>query len=512
MLPILLLLVALVLAPPAAADPVEYLRTEHWAYEDLNALWSRGVVDSLNMLVRPWSRIEIARSLKAARERNAAIERDPVYRRLARQFSRELHWLGMTDVRPETAPLIELAEEKKEIRFQVGIDGIASGSPPSKMQFEAGSGAVVQAKGYFWPSFYAGTEIWAQRTESDREIGDSLIKNEDLFLAARESYFTFAPSYFDFLFGLTETRWGPGSRGTLLLSDAAEPYATLRLNTRIAGLELTAMHGGLIQSDQRYFAAHRLTYSPIPNLYLGLSEAVRYNAQSPELLYVVNLIPYTLVERYLMQNRENDDPEISTRNNIILGIDAAWRVRPGLRIYGEFLADEISTERANIPHRLGWQLGVSLNPTLGGAPLELAFEYSKVFRYTYAVFYDRNFIFSEEPLGFEGGPDTEHYSVRVKVDPTINWSAVFDLGLIRQGEGYLGEYWDPAEPQDAWSGLDLSGVVASTLRAAAGLAWTPRDNVRAEVGIGLRHVRNVNHVDGTNETDPEAFFRLTARK
>jgi hypothetical protein len=506
----LALAVAILPAPAARAVPVEYLPTSHWAYEDLETLWTRGVVDSLALSSRPWSRVEIARAL--ARASTPEVRVDPVYRRVAREFARELEVLGVENAPRETPPLISLRENGSEVRVQVGVDGSASGAPPSKAQFDSGTGGFVRARAFLGSSFFFLTEVRAERTGTDRPIGDSLVLNQDFFLNTGEAYVTYGARWIELMAGLTETRWGPGSSGTLLLSDAAVPYGSLRMRMKFAGiLEFATLSGILVQSDQRHVAAHRLTVHASPSLSIGVGEAARYDAPSPEFLYVLNVLPYTLVERFSALN-SRVPPATSQRNNVMMGADVVWRFRPGGRIWGEYLLDDFSSETGDTPHRMAWQLGVSLDRTLDGTPVGASFEYSKVFRFTYAVFYDRDFIFADDPLGFTHGPDSEHYRLRFRADPGVAWSAGLDFEWLRQGEGFLGESWQPGTKFDAWSGLDLTGVVESTVRALPSISWTPRDNVRVRTGLGLRHVRNVEHVEGKRATDPEFFVSFLARK
>jgi hypothetical protein len=521
-----LLVVAVVVAftLPAGAVPAEYLPTSHWAYEDLETLWTRGVLDSLSLSARPWTRVEIARALEVAK--TPAAGRDPVYRRLAREFARELAFIDAPDAPRETPPLVAIRDGESEIRLSVGVDGIARGAPPSKTQIESGSGAFVAARGYLWPRIFFLTEVRAERTGTDRSIGDSLVRNEDFYLNTGEAYISFAPKYLELTLGLTETRWGPGSTGTLLLSDASIPYGSVRVRLRFAGrLELQTLSGILVQSDHRQLAAHRLALHVTPNLSLGVAEAARYDASSPELLYLLNLLPYTLVERFSALNRERT-PEIDQRNNVMMSFDAVWRFRPGGRVWGEFLLDDFATESNDMPHRMAWQFGAAADGVIGSKPVGALFEYTKVFRFTYAVHYDRNFIFRDDPLGFHRGPDSEHYRLRLRADPAVAWSVALDVEWRRQGEGFLGEAWcrpgqpepmesvcsPPGETFDQWSGLHLTGVIESTLRVTPSVAWAPRDNVRLRAGLGVRSVRNAGHVEGSSDADPELFVSVDPRK
>lgn len=496
-------------APRAAADPVEYLPPSHWAYDDLLALWSRGVVDSLNVASRPWSRIEIARALSRVTGEGRS---DPVFQRLEWQFARELAVIGAVGGPAETPPLLSLRDGDSEVRVTFGADGSAAGTPPGDARIAPGSGVFVRARAYLPPSGFVLAEVRAQRTGTDRMIGDSIVKNEDLYLDTGEAYVTVAPAGFEVLFGLAETRWGPGRTGTLLLSDASDPFPVLRLRKIFAGrLELDTFHGTLVQSDHRHVAMHRLTLRVTPSLSLGIAEAARYDASAPELLYLLNLVPYTLLERFSQKHAERV-PEISQRNNVMMAGDLTWRFRQNASLWAEFLLDDLATETADMPHRMAWQTGAAIGFRAGRWPAELTLEHTKVFRFTYSVSYDRNYIFSGRPLGYPDGPDRERYAVRLRADPAPAWTVALDTDLLRRGEGFLGESWDATNPLDQWSGATLTGTVESVIRVMPSVAWTPRDNARLRAGLGVRSARNADHVRERTRTDPEAFVELMVHR
>lgn len=495
-------------ASGASADPVEYLPPAHWAYDDLLALWNRGVVDSLNVASRPWSRIEIARALGHVED---ADRNDPLVRRLEWQFARELERIGKPG-RAETSPLLRLREGESELRLTAGAEGRVSGAPASDARIQPGSGGFLRARAYLQPHGFLITDLRLQRTGSDRDIGDAVIKNEDLYLDTGETYVTVSPAGFELLFGLAETRWGPGRSGTLLISDAPDPFAVLRLRRTFGGrLELDTMHGTLVQTDNRHVAMHRLSVRVSGTLTLGFAESARYDAPAPELLYLLNLVPYSLLERFSQKHRALE-PGMDQRNNVMMAGDVVWRFRRDARLWAELLLDDVATELGYQPHRMAWQAGVAISTRLGRIPFDVGLEHTKVFRFTYSVAYDRNYIFSGRPLGYADGPDVERWTLRLKADPAAEWSLAMDADLLRRGEGFLGESWDTTTRMDPWSGLSLTGVVESTLRAVPSVAWIPRDNVRLAAGVGVRHARNAGNVRGRTRTDPEAFLEMMVHK
>jgi hypothetical protein len=312
--------------------------------------------------------------------------------------------------------------------------------------------------------------------------------------------------------GWIRNRWGPGTTGTLLLSDAAPPFATIRWERSVGGvLSFHALSGVLADPDHRYLAAHRLTWTPSPSLAIGLSEAARYDARSLQFLYLLNLVPYTLVER-ISSKTSAEVPDIPSRNNVMAAADVVWRPRRGTRLTGELLVDDLATESAGMPHRLGYQLGVEQYFPSFPRPVAISAEFTKVFRYTYATFYQRDYILSGQPLGYALGPDVENLVTELRVDAARDWSGWLGVQAMRHGESMLGEAWVPGEPSSAWAAATLSGTVESDLAVRLGAEIRPRAYAWGDLVVGYHRLRNVDHDAGKNENRFEMRAVVSFRK
>lgn len=490
-------------AVAADAASLEFLPLDHPAYQDLDWLRTAGLVTDLNPSARPWSRVEIATAVLAASARSAP-EHAPVLRRVQREFARELAALGADTPYRETSPVFSRGDEASEFRVDAGVSGTAAGDGWGKLQFQPGSRGFVHFEWFGHPNLYAASEVLAQRVEPDRIAGDTLIKDTNLLVDTEEAYVSLDTRSVDAVFGLTESRWGPGRTGTLMLSDAAPPHALLRFSASMAdGLEFHALTAALSQSSGQYLSAHRLTWRPRSGLAIGISESARYDAPSPEWLYVVGLIPYTVVHKIQVRDADGPTP-VETRNNVMMGMDVDWQFRHGWRCFGEFLLDDLATESDGMPNRMAGQIGVDHVRSVAGTPVAVLLEATKVLRYTYATFYDRNYVVDGDPLGYRSGPDTERLHGELRADPRPEWSAIVALDLIRRGRGFLGEFWSPETPEDPWGTLSLDGPVERTVACDAFLHWLPRDNVRLGAGVGYAWTRNAGGVAGAQDNHPLA--------
>ncbi|NNE44972.1 MAG: hypothetical protein HKN12_12255 [Gemmatimonadetes bacterium] len=133
---------------------------------------------------------------------------------------------------------------------------------------------------------------------------------------------------------------------------------------------------------------------------------------------------------------------------------------------------------------------------MAGSAAEARAEFVKVYRYTYAVFYGADHINDGTALGYGPGNDREHATFWLERD--FGTDARFGAGVewTRQGEGRIGDFWDPADSQSQNAGASLSGVVEKTVfpHARAELRWRDVLTLRARVGAAL--VDNPGHVPG----------------
>jgi hypothetical protein len=255
-----------------------------------------------------------------------------------------------------------------------------------------------------------------------------------------------------------------------------------------------------IPGPRLWFAAHRVDLALGSRLHVGLHEAAAYRADGVELLYAVGVVPYTLVQRLLDRTAAPGGANATQRNNVMTGIDVAWRAGAGVRLDGELLIDDLATESSSQPDRLGYQGGLSWAGTMAGAGADARVEFAKVYRYTYAVFYGADFIQDRTPLGYGLGPDVEHAEAWAERDFGMNARAGLGCELTRKGEGAPGEAWEPVTGGSRESAATLSGVVERHLFPHLRFRGAWRDVAEIRVQVGVLDVANLGHRRGDDET------------
>ena len=175
----------------------------------------------------------------------------------------------------------------------------------------------------------------------------------------------FQTTHFEARLGRDRNRWGVG-RGSVLLSDFASPYDFLQLRTTLGRFQYVNLFAGLTEKSlaavdpnlpdpRKYAAFHRLSVALPGRVQLGLFETVIFATDSLgarrgfDISYLNPVIFYRAVER------DRGSPD-----NVLLGGDVAWVPAHGLRVYGQFILDELKVNRIGEGwwgNKWGWVLG-----------------------------------------------------------------------------------------------------------------------------------------------------------
>lgn len=472
--------------------PVEWLPAGSRFYDELHLLFAEGVLDTtVGLSYRPKARADLARLTRSAAGNVAPGH--PGVVRLSREFSREFVRLGLAPDPAYSPPLLSVpdaasagAGEPPAVRFTL----IPYLSAAFERQFDghtelADRSAVGLRLGLELGSVLLYQDLFAGKYDGGSRFSDALVHDTDFILYAEDLYLTARTPWLDLSFGRTRHTLGPGPRTTLLHDAEAGPLTHFTYTASLFGGKLAgrAFHGDVNADAGKRLAEHGLEWTPVPALQLSLFEAARYRSEQWEPLYVLSLVPYTLVQKMLEQDALGDSTEAAVRNNVMAGIGARWRVARGHALYGELLVDDVALEEGGTPTRLGYQLGWLGAHTAGTRRLFAGAEWSRVNRYVYSVAYGENFIHQEAPIGFPLGPDVQALSLRAGVDLTAAWRLVVNADWADAGEGTLGEYYDPAT--SAPGGTPPDAAVEAFL-AGGGVTWMPRDGIEVELSAAGR--------------------------
>jgi hypothetical protein len=487
--------------PPRAPAPTvrlapELLEAGDPLWRDLERLELSGVIPLGSTSVRPLPRGTIAGWLSSGTGPDARGDRQ-AWARLRRAFGRELRRLGDEDAPAETPAWIHLRGEPSA--DSVSLDGNRSElriGPTLGVQARAGSGESElgdSTRVGLYGVYLIGRgvalqgELYAGEVEEGRGIGDPLIHGTDLLYFLDEASATVATPEIRARIARGRHRWGAGRGPSLLLDERAAPFSFVEYDLRLpAGMAFRSWTGSLNVFEERGIAAHRLAVPLHRDLHVAIAEGVRYKGGLDHPLYLMGLLPYTLVQRFDEQDISDRAQRLRQRNNVLAQAEILWRPRARSLVQLEVLVDDLPAENADAPARGGARLGVALLPTMGGEPLEVRLEGTKVGRTTYAVDYDGScdcdWIHQDRALGDPAGPDQE--AIRLWVGRSLARDHHLELRgrIANHGGGSLGEVWpDTLDiPEPTRRAFTLSDPVRRARVLEVAWRWEPRDNLWME--------------------------------
>ena len=249
---------------------------------------------------------------------------------------------------------------------------------------------------------------------------------------------------FTFSFGKFDRHWGPGTR-SLIISNKPPAYPQFGFEWELTSkLDFSYFHGFLNSqipdsSKNVYYneigkrsfdvprsiAAHRLEWTPYPNLILGVNESVVYASRQVDFQY---LMPF--ISLWHMENHLGDV------DNAQVGIDVNWRIKPKSKVYFSLYIDEWTPEwtfNKSNHNWFGWQFGFAWTELfMKSDKLEAEFTWTdhRIYRHRFSIndYYSHGY-----PLGFWAGPHAQELFIKYEKS-FHNYGLTFTYSDVTRGE------------------------------------------------------------------------------
>ena len=499
-LPILILVFLSILNVASGAPDVPS-NFDGWITDALAKLETDGITGGFHRQTAPLSRAEVAQIIRQAESRIRAgsvipseIDRK-LLEKLKRAFRRELadsdgrliaflpqlratekkiapaleaalHWTTGT-LKPRSAPRITLYSEFEAHNFE---------NPP------------LDAK-------TAGQRLERWRGEYTMDF--------------KRSYLQVNGTHLNLLVGRDWIFWGASRYKTVGISDNSPPFDQVRLTgtfgKRLKATAFTTQLDSTWYDDgtkrylaKRYMSGHRLDYQYNDRVEIGVAEWVLYggDAQTLEWKYAN---PFTFY--YALQyNAKADD-------NVMFAFDAAIRPVDGVRLYAEWVIDDIQYESdSNDPHAVAWILGLTWYPQHLDRQLGIHSEYARVNRWAYThLDPDNQFTHFGYAIGHPISNDSDTLRLSASYQFTVSAAAEVHAVLTRQGEGSIA---DRFYGEDYDSLPFPTGVVARTTEIGGRFSYRPLDAWNIFLSYAWHHTRNSEHRKGEISQRHKLMFQL----
>lgn len=496
------MLAALTATGPAAAAPGEFLpvgdplEAELRVLDVLGPAPLAGRVRLPHLGTRPLQFVEIEgaaappESLDRARAISLARLERVLGRHAAATFAPDPRWPPTPWAWRRATPSGDAAE------LSVGIEG---GVIADEDSADVTSGSGLHGRvGLSVGGWRAWSHLLLGQVDRARTFADPLIPNNDLVAYTEDTWVGYAPDDARWAAWLGRSRWhwGPGEEGSLTLSKSSPAFTGLAFRVRLEPLraDAVALSATLDPASGRQLAAHRVEWQPSDAWRVGLTETASYRGTGWHPLYVVGAIPYILVQR--LEWQDSSDSMAVLRNNVMVAADAAWRLRPGTRLYGELLIDDLHAKTGRNPNKWGWQAGWEGVGTIGGTRMTWGGEYTRLSRYVYTSFFGQGYQVHGDPLGFPTGPDVARLRLRAAWDVTESIQLLARVTRTDKGENDLDEPFVPGVTRARPPVMTFEGVVERTRTIEVGARLWPAGGVDLLGWAGARWIDDQDHVIG----------------
>ncbi|XOV92499.1 MAG: capsule assembly Wzi family protein [Bacteroidota bacterium] len=329
-------------------------------------------------------------------------------------------------------------------------------------------------------------------------------------------------------FGYGKHFIGNGRR-SLVLSDFANNYPYLKLNTQIWKIQYTNIYAQMIGEvkggsnfgllgvgsfTKKYFTFHRLGMNVTRNLELGLFESVVYGR--PDSLGSNNLKLEYLNPIMFYRALEQQD---GSADNVLIGLDFKYNLFKRIQLYGQLVIDELIVSEAFSDkgwwgNKNGTQLGIKYINAFEVKDLNLQFEFNRVRPYTYShesLF--TSYTHYMQPLAHPLGANFTEQLIALDFRPLPKWKVGSVLMLADYGSdiGAVSYGKDPTKSYnlrpDDYGIEQIQGDQQNMIMSQTSVTYQWLHNVLVDLTFIYRKETNQNN----NIADPSSILAMSFR-
>ena len=516
-------------AQPILASPLNYVPLDHWVYPAISRLETLRAFDGNDTIAAntlPLSRIEIAYLIDAALSniQKGKVELKQadllLMGKLVNEFQKELSVLDLDNLNPESTLKIEpYFIQKMDLLYPENIN-LEKLNLLSELGAKVSAGISENTALYFNAlahiDYDGSSNIQEEEIPFQVQIKQAYINlNLPSFKIAISDNVSFLPdnigiSDFSLQVGRDYINWGPGYQGSLILSDNSPAFDMLKYSGTIdlndsgesmAKINFTKFFSLLdsLEGENRYFSGQRLEYKPFDVLTLGLSETAIISQESS--LLFLNPLPF--IPPYYLTRWIADLLDQPSEINSYVGVDMELNFHPGIKLYGEWMADDfILTPKTNpYPNRTGFLAGVYFADPLDTGNTDFRIEYTHINNYVYFPTHPwQDYLYQGEYIGNPLGPDAD----QLYLELTNRLSDKLNLSLSytheRHGEGQTGIPL-PSDPVIANEDIFLSGIIEKQQAYQAQLSYTISPQWEILASITRENINNKDNNMGATENN-----------
>ncbi len=479
------------------------LPLHHWAYDAIERLTAMDVIDRAMVVAKPYSRKQAAKYVARAiqRARNNEIEMDgreagaePLLNRLMKELNPELVALGTLD--PPRDVRAGASAVRYGARLQVEADAFSVGHQTVRLRENSmgqyyANGEQVQSDLRAWIELTdaLAVTINPKYISNVDALGIGATSNEqNVYMQEFNAKFT--ASNISFQVGRGTLWWGPGYRGSLLLTDHAFPLDMIQLGSdesfklpwvfkSLGDWKLNTFLAQL-ERDRDFSRAKvfglRLSYLPARWLELGFTRLTQFGGRGRNQSF-----PQTVIDAYSSQPNQTGVNDVNEQAMLdfkmrIPKTDYLVPFPAGLQLYGE-VGSEDKWSKLPLPSRAAVLGGIYIPQVFKGDSQDFRVEYAdtdltrrKTGDSLANVWYNNGTYrsgmrYRGSPLGHWMGTDGIDIFIRTTRYLTEELQLGVNVDLSERGRGQAGH-----EKKREW-GADLTWWISSHAQFTVGYTY-----------------------------------------
>jgi len=237
--------------------------------------------------------------------------------------------------------------------------------------------------------------------------------------------------------------WGPGYSENLVFNQSAVPFNQYYYQAALGPVRIMSLWGALsIDSgsvinggstwnrNYRHVYAHRYEWDIMRDLTLGVSEQmIVYNDAVPAAL--IPVVPLFMEKGQVVEPNNNGN----------IALDLSWRFPGLMRVYTEFLVDDLQDPAGLFNdfwgNRWAWMSGFHLVHDFAGLQGGLITEFSRIepWVYTHYKTQTAQSLNRERPLGNPNGPNSQNLMMQWYLRRPGNWRTGLRFAWLEKGIG-----------------------------------------------------------------------------
>jgi len=309
-------------------------------------------------------------------------------------------------------------------------------------------------------------------------------------------------------------KWGPGYQGNLILSDNSPAFDMLKYSGTIDLNDFGGGYGKInftkffslldsLDGQNRYFSGQRLEYKPFDVLTLGLSETAIISQGSSLLFF--NPLPFIPPYYATWWIASMFSPQ---EVNCNISVDMELNFQPGIKLYGEWMADDFIffPEENPYPNRTGFLVGAYFADPLGRGNTDFRIEYTHINNYVYFPTHPwQDYLYQGEYIGNPLGPDADQLYLELIHRLSDKFNLSLSYNQERHGEGQVGIPL-PSDPIIANENIFLYGIIEKQQAYQAEISYTMSSQWEFSASATLENIENKDNTLGENENN--TYFQL----